>query len=215
MAAYPKQRCTAVVARHALQSPVDRLHAEPAGRLGSCPQPRLVELHDVRAGRLDVTQLLVHDLRECERQLLAVAVVLVLRLRRERERPRHRHLDRPCACAQELGVAPLDRAAAADRPDDARHLAASPPRLTMVRRRARTSIAVERRREVVGVALAPDLAVADDVDSGALISRTATSVASSCASCRYSAGTRQMPGMRTRGTRVASNWRSTSQSGCG
>ena len=69
--------------------------------------------------------------------------------------------------AQELHVAHLDRPRAADLADDPRHhglLAAIVDDLG----RVLVVDAVQRRREVVGVALAPHLAVGDDVDAGPL-----------------------------------------------
>ena len=69
--------------------------------------------------------------------------------------------------AQELDVAHLDRPRAPDRPDDARHrvLVAG----AVERDAGLVEVdAVERGREAVRVALAPHLAVGDDVDAGAL-----------------------------------------------
>ena len=94
--------------------------------------------------------------------------MVVLRLLAHRERAGHRHADRPRRQrAQELRVAHLHRPRTPDRPDHARH------RVRMARAVERRSRVVEvepleRVREVVRVALAPDLAVGDDVDAGLL-----------------------------------------------
>ena len=98
-----------------------------------------------------------------------IVVVVVLRLLGHRERPRHGHLHRARRVrAQELEVAHLHRVLALDRADHARHrvrMAAA------VQRRARVVDvdAFERGREAVRVALAPHLAVGDDVQPGALL----------------------------------------------
>ncbi len=98
-----------------------------------------------------------------------VVVEVVLRLLRHGEGAGHRDLDRmPGVGAQKRDVAHLHRMLAADRADDARH-------------RTRLSHAVEadagvldvhaleRRRETIGIALAPHFAIRDDVDAGAFL----------------------------------------------
>ena len=151
-----------------LEGAVDGRKRKPLRLLGARLQIRLVDLHDVRARGEQVAHLLVHGRRERHRQRLLVVVVVVLRLLRHRERSRQRGLDLARgAGAKKLDVAHLDRPRAADRADHSRH-------------RVRMAGAVERRagvvevhplercREAVGVALAPDLAVRDDVDPRSL-----------------------------------------------
>ena len=77
---------------------------------------------------------------------------------------------------------------APDAPDDARHRIGV---ARAVERGARVVDvdALERGGEAVGVALAPDLAVGDDVEAGLLLRRGwRGSVASSCASARNASG---------------------------
>jgi hypothetical protein len=105
---------------------------------------------------------------EVHRHLLVVAVELVLRLLAHGERPGQGDLRRQRGIgAQELHVAQLDRPAAADLRHHARHRRHGA--------RARAHLAgtrevepFERSGEAVGVALAPDLAVGDDIDAGVL-----------------------------------------------
>ena len=71
--------------------------------------------------------------------------------------------------AQETRVARLDRLPAANGTDDSRHRLGAARR---ARRRLAGIVdidAVERRRETVGIALAPHLAIGDDIDAGALL----------------------------------------------
>ena len=76
--------------------------------------------------------------------------------------------------------------------------------------------ALERGGEAVGVALAPHLAVGDDVDAGPLhvADGEQGGVVLRLLAAR-ARGTRQMSVMRTRGTTLDSISRFTSQSGCG
>ena len=116
---------------------------------------------------------------------------------------------------QELEVAHLDGMLAADLAGDARHRVGM---AAAVERRARIVDvdAVERRGEAVGIALAPHLAVGDDVEPGALLVADGEEVASSCASSSHSGAMRHSSFARTRGgKRPASFLRSISQSGCG
>ncbi len=69
--------------------------------------------------------------------------------------------------AQEPGVAHLHRMAAPDRPDHAGHLD-GPARAPGDDGRIVEVDALERAVEAVGVALAPELAVAQDIEPGAL-----------------------------------------------
>ncbi len=203
-------------AGRALQRPVERLDPVPPGHLGPGLQPRLVQLDDVGPGGEQVGDLGPDDVGVGQRQLAVVAVVVVLRLLGHRERTRDGDLHGPVGVrAQEADVVGLHRPRPGDRPDDAgdRDVQAG-----AVAHRARVVQvdALQRRGEVVGVGLPPDLAVPDDVQTGLLLARMVTSVASSCASASRSAGMRQSSAARTRG----GNWwpsrsRSISQSGWG
>ena len=94
--------------------------------------------------------------------------MVVLRLLAHRERARHRHADRPRRQrAQEVRFADVHGMRAPNRAHHARHGV----RMTRpVERRPRVVEVepLERVGEVVRVALAPDLAVGDDVDAGLL-----------------------------------------------
>src|SRR5688572_28739147 len=105
----------------------------------------------------------------CEREALVVAVVQVDGLLRHREGAWQRDLDRLGRVgAQELDVADLDGPAALDRSRHDRHgnLVA---RATDDLADALLVYAVERVRELVGVAFPANLAVRDDIDAGALL----------------------------------------------
>ena len=115
--------------------------------------------------------------------------------------------------AQELQVADLDRVRPVDRADDARHRVGVPG---AVERGARVVDvdAVERGGEVVGVALAADLAVGEQVEPGALLGADRELVASSWAWASSAGSTRHSSFARTRGgKRPASFARSISHSG--
>ena len=144
---------------------VDRLERVLARRLGPRLQVRLVDLDDVRSGRLEVVQLLVDGLGVREREVPRLGVVVVLGLLRHRERPRDGDLDPPVGDrAQQLDVADLHRARPADRPHHARDRVRV---ARAVERDARVVEvdAVEGRRKAVRVALPPHLPVGDDVDA--------------------------------------------------
>ena len=120
-------------------------------------------------GGEEVADLLVHRGRVVHRGAFGARVEVVLRLLRHRERAGHRDLHPARRVAlEELQVLDLDRVPAADLADDARHRVRV---ARAVERRARVVDvdAVERGGEAVGVALAPDLAVGDDVEPGFLL----------------------------------------------
>ena len=147
----------------------ERRQAVRAGGVGAGLQVRLVDLHDVGARGVQVLDLRVDRGGVRHRGRLEVRVVVVLRLLGHRERPGHRHLHRTVGVRlEELQVADLDRGRPGDRPDDARHRVGVPG---AVERGARVVDvdAVERGGEVVGVALAADLAVGDEVEARALL----------------------------------------------
>ena len=145
----------------------------PTGRTGG-PSParlhiRLVELHDVGAGGEEIADLLVDRRGVVEGQLLLVAVEVVLGLLAHGERAGHRHLDGPVGLRpEELEVGHLDRVLAADLADDARHRVGMAAAIERGARVVEVDT-LERGGEAVGVALAPDLAVGDDVEAGALL----------------------------------------------
>ena len=156
-------------ARHPVERPVERLEAIAARLLGPRLHIGLVDLHDVGAGGKQVLDLGIDGRRIVECQLLLVAVEIVLRLLRHRKGTGHRHLDHAVRVgAQELHVAHLDRMPATHLAGDARH------RIGMAGAIERGAgivdvDAVERGGETVGVALAPHLAVRDDVEARSLL----------------------------------------------
>ena len=107
---------------HAVERRGQRGEAVGAGGVRAGLQVRLVDLDDVRPGRVQVADLGVDRRGVVHRRRLEVRVVVVLRLLAHGERPGHGHLHRPVGVrAQELQVAHLHRVRAADRPDDAGH----------------------------------------------------------------------------------------------
>ena len=130
---------------------------------------RLVDLHDVRAGGEEVTDLGVHRGGVVHRQFRVGRVVVVLRQLGHRERAGHRDLDLTLGVRpQELHITHVDRAQPPNAPDDSRHerrlAGAADHRPWMIE-----VDPVERGRKPVEVALAPHLAVRHDVDAGALL----------------------------------------------
>ena len=76
--------------------------------------------------------------------------------------------------------------------------------------------AIKRERKAIGIALAPDLAIRDDVDSGTLHVPNGDQGGIVLRFLEKGFGTRQMSLALTRGTsRERSSSRSTSHSGCG
>jgi hypothetical protein len=141
MAAYPKQMCTAVV-------PV---------------------MHDVRAGIEQVAYLFIDCRRVGHGGFGVVGVIVVLCLLGHGERPRHRHFHRPVGLRlEEFQVVDFHRMAAAYFADDARYRVRVPG---AVERRAWIVDvhAIERGGEAVGITLAADLTVGDDVESCLLL----------------------------------------------
>ena len=164
-----RSRCAARSCRRAGERAVDGGERERARLLRPRLQPRLVDLDDVGARLEQVADLLVDRHREVHRQLGLVVVELVRRLLAHRERAGQGDLDRAVGvAAQEAQVVDLDRPRAADLADDPRHRV-RPAGAAGDHRGVVDVEALERGREAVGVALAPDLAVGDDVDAGALL----------------------------------------------
>ena len=151
-----------------LQRAIDGAHAVARRLVGRRAHPRLVELHHIDAGRLQIAQFLVHRGGVVHRHLFFVFVELVSGLLRQGERTGQRDLRRTIGLAQqELDIAQFDRSAAADFADHTRHRRHAP--------RLRSHLAgmlgidpFQREREPVGIAFAPDLPVGDDVDPRAL-----------------------------------------------
>ena len=155
--------------RQPLQGPVQHPHRVPFGPGRVVAQPRLVELDDLGARRLQGPGLGVHRLGEGQGQGLGVAVVLVHRLLAQGERPGQGHLGHPVGCGQQMaqGVQLHAPGAAHDRPDDAGH-GDREPAPGPDRGRVVEVDAVEPAQQVVGVALPPHLAVGHHVDPGLL-----------------------------------------------
>src|SRR5919201_4322806 len=143
---------------------VDRLDSVLPRPLRARLEVRLVDLHNVRAGRLEIAEFLVDGFGVREREAPPVAVVVVLRLLRHRERAGNRDLDPAIGDrAEELDVAALDRPRPSDLADDPRDwvLVAG----AVERNAGMVEVyAVEGRREAVGVALSPHFPVRDHVD---------------------------------------------------
>jgi hypothetical protein len=92
-----------------------------------------------------------------------------LRLAAHRERARHGCFDFPIGVgAQHLEIAQLNGLSAADRPDDARH--GNWPAIPVDHNARFFDVdAVERGGKAIGIAFAALLAVADDIEAGALL----------------------------------------------
>jgi hypothetical protein len=150
----------------AFERALDRLECVLPRVLGAGLQVGLVDLHDVGSRGDEIAQFLVHRLRVCQRERPEILVVVVLRLLAHRERPRDGDADRPLGqTAQELRVAHLHRPGPPDPPHHARHRVRVPRPIERCSGLVEVE-AVERVRKAVRVALAPNLAVGDDVDSG-------------------------------------------------
>ena len=150
------------------QGAIDSRDAVFSGAIGPGLQIGLVQLDEVGAGGLDVTQLLVDDGGVRHREARRVTVVLVLRQRGQRERAGYRDLDRAVRLPSQERRVPrqprLRPRAGAHRPRDRRRApdaAHRRPRPFHVEPR-------ERRRQPAEVALPAYLAVAHDIDAGSL-----------------------------------------------
>ena len=150
------------------ERPVDRRDAVARRLVGRGAHPGLVELYDVDPGRLQLPKLGVDRVGIVHRQLFLVLVELVLHLLRHGERAGQRDLGRARRVGdEERRVVDLDLALAADPPGDPRHRGGAA--VGADHRAEPLGIdAVERQREIVRVAFAPHLAVADDVDADPL-----------------------------------------------
>ena len=149
----------------AVERAFDRLAAELPRGIRTCLHVRLVELDIVGSGREHVLHFLVDCRGIGHREGLGILVVVVLGLLAHREGAGHGDLDRLVGVpAQKLDVADLHRMSAGNRTDDARH------GIGMPRAIERGAVvvhvdAVERGGEAVRIALAPHLAIGDDVES--------------------------------------------------
>ena len=156
-------------ARRALDGAGQGLGAVPARDLRAGLQPRLVDLDDVGAGREQIGDLRADDVGVGQRQRAVFGVVVVLGLLGHGERPGHRDLDGAVGVRpQEPDVVHLDRGAAPQLAHHPRHgdvdARAVPHRAGVLEVEP-----VQRGREVVGVGLAPDLPVGDDVEPRLLL----------------------------------------------
>ena len=151
-----------------VQRAVDGRHPVFASAVRPRLEVRLVELHEIRAGGLEVAQLLVDDGGVGQRQARRVGIVLVLGQRGQRERPGHGDLDPAVRLrAQEGGVAREHGLRARDGAHRPRHRRRS-PNAAHRRSRSRDVEPGEGGRQPAEVALPAHLAVAHDLDAGSL-----------------------------------------------
>ena len=144
----------------------DGVEAEGARLFRPCLHIGLVDLDIIGAGREQILDLGIDRDRIIMGELGLVGIMIVLGLLRHGEGAGDGDLDPAIGIgAEEKDVAHLDRVAAGDLADDARHrigLAAAIERGAGI-----VEIdAVERCREAVRIALPPHLAVGDDVEAG-------------------------------------------------
>src|SRR5436190_1763357 len=148
---------------------IERLETVFARLLRARLHVRLVDLHDVGAGGEEIAHLLVDRDRIVQRGFLGGLVVLVLRLLGHGKGAGNGDLRLARGVAlEEAQVLDLDGMLAPDLADDARHRV----RMAGAVERAAGIVdvdTVERGGEAIRVALAPDLAIGDDVQPGALL----------------------------------------------
>ena len=157
-------------ATDAFDGAVDRGYAESPGLVRVGLQERLVELDHVGAGREHVLDFLVQRDGAIHGDGGFVPVVLVEKLLRHRERARNRDLDGTVGIGtQEHHVPDLHRLPALDFADHPRHDLNLSCRARWDLRRVVDVHAVECGREAVGIAFAPDLAIAHDINARALL----------------------------------------------
>ena len=161
--------CSAVVPTDAVERAVDRLERVLARVVRARLQVGLVDLDDVGAGGHELAQLLVDRDGVVQRQPRIVGIVVVLRLLAIVNGPGHgdRGSAGRAARAGSATSRTLDRDACAESGPTTRGTGfgwpsgRAPSRVVEVE-------PLERVGEAVRVALAPDLAVGDDVDAGVL-----------------------------------------------
>jgi len=169
IAAYPEADVDGHRPGEVVGGALQRVEAVLSRGLGAGLHVRLVHLDDVGAGLEEVEDLLAHGIRVGHPDRVGRPVVVVLRLLRHRERTRDGHLRLPARVrAQELQVANLDRMAPGHRPDHAGHGVGMPAAIEGGARVVDVN-ALEGGGEAVRVALAPHLAVGDDVEAGAFL----------------------------------------------
>jgi hypothetical protein len=156
-------------AAHSSQCPVQGLHSVLSSRLRSRLQVWLIQLNDVRTRGEEISHLRVDGVGESIGKLLRIAVIVVLGLLGHGERARHCDLDGAIGVsAQEAHVRGVYRVRPPHRTDHPGYgigMAAAVARLARV-------VEVESQqcgREVVRVALPPDLAVGQDVEPRVLL----------------------------------------------
>ena len=146
---------------------VDGGHAVVSRRPGSRLEVRLVDLHDVGPGGEEVGDLGGDGIGERHRHVLVAGVVVVLGLLGHREGTGDRDLDRAVRHRAHDGHdVRLDGRRPVQWPGDPGHRHDLPGAVQALAVTGSVD-AVERVDEAVGVALAPHLAVGDDVEPGA------------------------------------------------
>jgi hypothetical protein len=156
-------------ADHTGQCAIEGLHAVHASGLRSRLKIGLVQLDDVGASREEVTHLGVDGVGIGVRKVFRISVVIVLSLLRHGEGTRHRDLDRAVGVfAQEANIGHLNR----PRPAHRAHHAGDGVRMSAAVQRLAWVVQIEPHqggREVIRVALPPDLTVGQDVQAGILL----------------------------------------------
>src|SRR3989449_6889826 len=154
---------------NAFECAVEGRKAVPAGLLRPRLHVGLVDLHDVGAGGEQIANFFVHRDRVIHRRLFLGPVVLVLRLLAHGEGTGYGHLDRLFRVGpQKLQILDLYRVLPPNLSDDTRHRVGVSR--AVERRAGIVGVhAFERGGETIGVALAPDLAVGDDVQARFLL----------------------------------------------
>ena len=157
-------------ALHAFERAIQRLQSELPRFVRNSLHVRLVDLHDVGAGGEQILDLFVDGGRVIHRHLFFGLVEIVMGLLRHGVRARNGDFDAAVRIgAQKLDVANFDGVLAADLRNDARHVV----QLARARHHLRGIIEIdsfERGGEAIGVALAANFAVRDDVEAGAFLS---------------------------------------------
>ena len=156
-------------AADAVKRAIERLHAVAARFIRMLLHPRFIDLHHVGAGGKEILDLGVNGVCVRHRHRFLVAVIVVLRLAAHGEWARHSCFDHAIGVgAQHFEIAQFDRLPAADRPGDARHR--NWPAIPVDHNARFFDVdAVERGGKAIGIAFAALLAVADDIEAGALL----------------------------------------------
>ena len=156
-------------AGHAGERGIEGLKTELARLLGPRLHIGLVDLHDIGAGGEQVLDLGVDRGGIVQRHLALILVEVVLCLLRHGEGTGYRHLDDAIGVgAQKFYVVDFDRMPAPHLADDARYRIG----MTGAVERGAGIVdidALERGGEAIRIALAPHLAIGDDIETGALL----------------------------------------------